>query len=87
MALTPVPPGVHPALDVLDAYRQEAGLSHQELWLRYFELGGFCQRTDMEAILRGVLVTSDQDHDVIALALNERFVELGMGYPVPYAKP
>jgi len=77
--------GDHPALDVLDAYRQEAGLSHQELWLRYFERGGISKRSDLEAILRGVLVTSDYDHDVIALTLNERFVELGMGHPVPYA--
>ena len=32
------------ALDVLDAYRQEARLSHGELWLRYFELGGMSTR-------------------------------------------
>jgi hypothetical protein len=25
------------------------------------------------------------DHDVIALALNERLAELGRDYPVPYA--
>ena len=31
---------IEQALDVLDGYRQEAGLSHGELWLRYFELGG-----------------------------------------------
>jgi hypothetical protein len=80
LATTPPPGGA-----ALDAFRQEAGLSHQELWLRYFELGGICGRTDVEAILRGVLVPSDHDHDVIALALNERFVELGRGHPVPYA--
>jgi hypothetical protein len=75
----------HPALHVLDAYRQEAGLSHEELWLRYLELGGISTGTDVEAILCGVLVPSDHDHDVIALALNERFVELGRDHPVPYS--
>jgi len=80
-----VPSFDHPALDVLDAYRQEAGLSHQELWLRYLERGGISTETDMEAILCGALVTSDHDHDVIALALNERFTDLGRDDPVPYA--
>jgi hypothetical protein len=74
-----------PALDVLDAYRQEAELSYGELWLRYLELGGIRTATDVEAILRGALVPCDHDHDVIALALNERFAELGRDHPVPYA--
>jgi hypothetical protein len=90
---TPLPGGEgvlsfdHSAPDVLDAYRQAAELSHQELWLGYFERGGSSKRSDVEAILCGVLVTSDHDHDIIALALNERFVDLGMGHPVPYATP
>jgi len=29
-----------PGVDRLDTHRQEAGLSLEELWLRYFELGG-----------------------------------------------
>jgi hypothetical protein len=73
------------ALDLLDTYRQEARLSHGELWLRYFELGGMRTRRDVEAMLCGAVVPSDDDHDVIALALNERFAELGRDHPVPYA--
>jgi hypothetical protein len=73
-----------PVLDVLDAYRQEAGLSHGELWLRYFELGGMSTGFDLEAFLYGILAPSDHDHDVIAQALNERFAELGGDHPVPY---
>jgi hypothetical protein len=71
-------------VDVLDAFREEAGLSHGELWLRYFELGGMSTGFDLNAFLYGVLAPSDQDHDVIALALNERFAELGSVQPVPY---
>jgi len=75
----------HPALDVLETYRQEAGLSYGELWLRYFELGGISSRTDVEAIVCGAIVPSASDYEVIALALNERLAELGRDYPVPYA--
>ena len=74
-----------PAPDILDAYRQEARLSHAELWLRYFKLGGMSTGIEVEGILHGVLSPSDYDHDVIALALNERFAELGGDHPVPYA--
>jgi hypothetical protein len=71
-------------LDILDTYRQEAGLSHGELWLRYFELGGMSTGFELEGFLYGVIVPSRHDHDVIAHAINERFVELGGNHPVPY---
>jgi len=70
--------------DVLDSYRREAGLSCGELWLRYFELGGMSTALDLEAYLCGALLPTDHDHDVVAHALNERFVELGGNHPVPY---
>jgi hypothetical protein len=73
-------------LDVLDHFRLDAGLSHGELWLRYFELGGMCTGLQLEAILYGALLASAHDHDVIAHALNERFVEMGGNHPVPYAE-
>ena len=78
---------IDPAMDagdVLDSYRQEAGLSHSELWLRYFELGGMSTGFELEAYLLGVLVPSPYDRDVIAHALNERFLELGADRPVRY---
>jgi hypothetical protein len=71
--------------DVLDRFRLDAGLSHGELWLRYFELGGMSTAIQLEAILYGALAPSSRDHDMIAHALNERFVELGGNHPVPYA--
>jgi hypothetical protein len=72
------------APQVLDSYRQEAGLSHSELWLRYFELGGMSTGFELEAYLSGALVPSPFDRDVIAHALNERFTELGADHPVSY---
>lgn len=68
----------------LDAYRRDAGLTQSELWLRYFELGGMSTTFQLEACLHGALRLSMHEHDVIAHALNERFVELGGDHPVPY---
>jgi hypothetical protein len=74
------------ALDVLDAFRQEAGLSHGDLWLRYFELGGMSTGFELEAFLYGLVTPSAHEHDVIAHAINERFVELGGNHPVAYLR-
>ena len=73
-------------LDALDLFRIDAALSHGELWLRYFELGGMSTGLQLEAFLYGALRPTRQDHDIIAHALNERFVELGGNHPVPYAE-
>jgi hypothetical protein len=74
------------SVDVLDAFRRGAELSHGELWLRYFELGGMSTGQELEAYLYGALRPSRHDYDVIAQALNERFVEMGGNHPVPYAE-
>ncbi len=73
-----------PAIDLLDRARLQVGLSQAELWLRYFELGGMSSALELEAFVCGVLVPDPHNHDVIAHALNERFVELGHNHPVPY---
>lgn len=72
-------------VDVLDQYRRDADLSYGELWLRYFELGGMATALELEAVLYGALRPSGHEREVIAHALNERFVELGGNHPVPYA--
>ena len=70
----------------LDQFRCEASLTYGELWLRYFALGGMSGPVEVEAFLYGALVPSVHDYDVVAHALNERFVfELGGNYSVPYS--
>ena len=69
----------------LDRARRDAGLSHGELWLRYFELGGMSTSLEVEAFLYGALRPSAHDYDVVAHALNERFAELGGHHTVPYS--
>jgi hypothetical protein len=71
--------------DRLDRARREALLSVGALWLRYFELGGMGTALELEAYLYGALQPSAAEHDVLAQALNERFVQLGGIYTIPYS--
>jgi hypothetical protein len=40
--------------------------------------------SELEGILFGSVAPSAYDHDIIALAINERLVELGGRHAVPY---
>jgi hypothetical protein len=40
---------------------------------------------ELEAFICGVLLPSAHEHDLIAHAINERFVELGGNHPVAYS--
>jgi len=68
---------------VLEAARVQAGMSFDELWMAYFALGGLASPTVVRSYLDGSGSTSF-DYDVLAQAINERFVERGANYPVPY---
>lgn len=70
--------------DVLEEARAKLGLALEDLWLRYFALGGMCTVMELEAILCGALIGTDIERDRVAVALNERFSELGGDHPVPY---
>lgn len=72
------------ALHPLEHARREVKLTMDELWMRYFALGGMSSALEVEAYLFGALVAPSHDHDVLAVALNERFAELGGDHPVPY---
>jgi hypothetical protein len=70
--------------DVLDRARKDAGLTHGELFERYFALGGMASALQVEAFCYGALRASSHDHDLVAHAINERFSELGGDHPVAY---
>jgi hypothetical protein len=65
--------------------RRELGLTIGELWWRYFALGGITTAMELDAILYHALVPTTEDYDLLALALNERFSELGRDHPIPYS--
>ena len=54
--------------DVIDRSPQDALLSHGELWLRYFALGGARSALELDAFLYGALEPNPRDHGVIAHA-------------------
>jgi hypothetical protein len=63
--------------DGLDAGRQLAGLSVTDLWVDYIGLGG----TASESVLTGYLgsdLVPAREHDLVALAINERLSDLGI---------
>ncbi len=68
---------------VLEAARTQAGMSLQELWIAYVALGGSARLDTVRAYLGGQAVPF-VDYDVLAQAINERFLEQGESYPVPY---
>jgi hypothetical protein len=71
-------------VDSLDLARRDAGLSQDELWLRYFALGGMMPALELEAMCLGALTAGADDAEHVVHALNERFSELGRNHPVPY---
>ena len=62
--------------DWLDQLCEDAGLSHFELWVRYFELGGMATPPELEAYLLGTLQPSTREADLVLHTLNERMAEL-----------
>ena len=72
-------------LDVLEQARRDTGLDVGELWFRYFALGGMSTALEVEAVLFGARIATLHDRDLLAVALNERFSELGGDHPIPYS--
>jgi hypothetical protein len=70
---------------ILQDARRELNLSVDDLWWRYFALGGMSTAIEIDAILYQALIPSVTDSDLLAVALNERFSELGRDHPIPYS--
>ena len=58
----------------------------EELWLRYFTLGGHAGQFEVEAYIHGAMALPSLQRDILAHALNERLDELHSGAPrAPYS--
>jgi hypothetical protein len=68
-------------VDPLEKARRGLNLSVSDLWWRYFAIGGMSTELEVEAILYQALVPTQTDRDILAVALNERFSELGGDHP------
>ncbi len=63
-----------------------ADLTLDQLWVRYFGLGGSADLTDVDAYLHDLGDLSDVERDMLAHAVNERLVELFTRHRVPYVR-
>jgi serine phosphatase RsbU (regulator of sigma subunit) len=69
----------------------QAGFAHtdltlEQLWTRYFALGGHADLFEVEAHLAGLMPLPRVERDVLALAVNERLDELAWHRRVPYSR-
>jgi len=69
----------------LEAERRRIGLDTADLWLGYFGLGGAATPDEMLAYLRGAITFSTREHNVLAQAINDHSIDLGLDHPAPYA--
>jgi hypothetical protein len=72
-----------PKLDVAEGLRRSQ-LSITELWIRYLSIGGSADELELEAYLLGLLTMDTYQHNLIAQALNEFFLDLGEDHLVGY---
>jgi stage II sporulation SpoE-like protein len=63
------------------------GLSAEQLWTRYFALGGNAGLAELEAYLSGLMPLDTMQRDILALAVNERLDEISWTPRAPYSRP
>ncbi|WP_163720671.1 hypothetical protein [Mycolicibacterium psychrotolerans] len=69
---------------------ESAALTVEDLWLRYFALGGVASRFELEAYLNGALALPPLQHDIVAHAINERLDEIApprAPYSIDFPEP
>ncbi len=79
-----MPIGSGPQVHLVDLFRRHACLSIHDFWLRCFELGGMNTPWELDAFLHEASLPTYHEHNVMALALNEYFVEIGVNQTAPY---
>ncbi len=59
-------------------------MDYPELWLRYVGVSGTAGPLELEAYVLGLLAPDVYEHDLIAQAINEWFIDRGLNHPVGY---
>ena len=67
-----------------ESYRQDVGLTFEELWLRCVALGGMHSPLELEAFLFGALRPTCHEYNLMAVALNEYFMDAEVCHSIPY---
>ncbi len=81
---TEVSNGTEPKLQLVEQYRRYADLSVEELWWRYFGLGGMSTLLQFDEFLQGSVDPTPNEYNIMAVALNERFMEFDPSRSIPY---
>ncbi|MGR6963854.1 PP2C family protein-serine/threonine phosphatase [Geodermatophilus sp. URMC 61] len=92
MSLRPGLPGPEDSLEeeqrrALRSALEAADLTLDELWMRYFALGGSADLMEVEGHVAGLMSLPPSEVNVLAHALNERLDELLTRHRVPYSPP
>jgi hypothetical protein len=66
--------------------RRKLGLSVDALWIAYVGLGGAGELAQLTRYLDDGSGLDETEHDYVAQALNDRFVDAGLDHPVPYSE-
>jgi hypothetical protein len=61
-----------------------SGLTLAQLWLRYLAIGGSASKAQVAAYARGLGCPDSYEHNMIAQAINEHFLDRGEDHPVGY---
>jgi hypothetical protein len=59
-------------------------MSWHDLWLHHLSVGGDAGELELEGYVLGLLTLDAYQHDLIAQAINEYFLEHGADHPVEY---
>ncbi len=63
----------------------ESGMSYADIALAQMCLGGAADVLEVEAYVLGLLRPDAYQHNLLAQAINEHFIDLGLDHPVAYA--
>jgi hypothetical protein len=69
---------------MFESARRETEMSVQQLWLAYLELGGNGTLAQLGSWLSGGTDPPRGDHNLVAQALNERYMDMRLASRVPY---
>jgi len=75
---------LEPRTCLVELHPQDDVLSLNDLWLRCFALGSMNTALELEGFLRGTLRPTRHEYNLIAVALNEYLVEIGVSQSVQY---
>lgn len=70
-----------PELSLQDGLAR-SGMTLTELWIRQLGVGGNAGRLEVEAYMLGLLTVDQFQHNLLAQALNEYFIEHHRDHPV-----